>query len=259
MAVDLVYKVGNTSESENHSELRYSIRSAERYFKDLRHIYIIGYKPNWLECTESTQKEHKLYHIPLEDCYTHNKDANLINKLIVACTHKELSKKFLNMSDDYFFIKEMSEKDFEMPLINKKITDVIKAKLINGGKLTKWELRLQKTINLLLSKNLPGDCYETHCPQMINSELYIRILLNYDYGTDNGMCGNTLYFNTLKGSYRSVEEISLLRIENKYLILNQLVANANKFNLINFTGSAYNLIMKQYLEQAFTIKSFCEI
>ena len=100
MKVDLVYKIGSKCDWSNYEELRYSIRSAMENFEDLGKIYIIGNSPEWID------KNHVIY-IPCEDPYKRNKDANLINKLILACSNERLSNSFVNMSDDMFFLKNI--------------------------------------------------------------------------------------------------------------------------------------------------------
>lgn len=239
MSVDLVYKVGSISH-DNYKELRYSIRSCKRHFKDLNNIYIVGTKPNWLE---------NVKHIKLDDCYTHNKDANLINKLIIACFDKEITKNFLNMSDDYFMLQDLRKEDFMKAMYDDKVIAVMNTP---GKKLTKWELRLQRTLHTLSGKGLPIHCYETHCPQMIDRDVYPGVVMNYDYGEANGMCGNTLYFNTIKAESKQLDENSLIRLETKLLNLKDLEALiTSKKQLMNYTVNSYNAVLEQYLATRF--------
>lgn len=251
MKIDLVYKVGKGNEDADHFELRQSIRSAVKHFKDLGNIYIVGYKPSWLI---------NVKHIELGDPYTHNKDGNLINKILLACYDENLSSNFLNMSDDYFFLRDMDWKYCATIYHNEKSVDVINKKKKGElpGKLTKWERRVEKTLNVLRSKGLPDKCFETHTPQPLNKILYPQILLNYDYGVEDGMCGNTLYFNTLKEESQ-VLPIDFIRLEHKELDIEVLKKVIGESSFLNYTVTSYNHIMNQYLKDRFPDKSIYEI
>lgn len=245
---DLVYKVGIGNEADNWLELRHSIRSAKRHFKDLNNIYIVGHKPNWLN---------NVIHVNLSDPYTHNKDANLINKLIRACLCPDLTQKFINMSDDYFFLKDMTADDFARPTVNNKVLETMATP---GKKLTKWELRLKRTVDVLGIKGLPVNCYETHGPQLLDKTLFPQILLDYDYGEGNGMCGNTLYFNTLKADYKHFDASTFTRLEDKKLTINEIdVLLDDKKQLFNYTINCYNHVMQQFLAQKFPDRTVYEI
>lgn len=242
--IDLVYKVGNTSEGENYNELRYSIRSAVRHFKDLGIVYIIGTKPSWLE---------GIKHIELSDCYTSNKDANLINKLILTCCDSNLSDQFLNMSDDFFFLQDIDSQFFKVPIHNNNIID-----FKPDHTLTKWERRLQRTIDVLKSKNLPTNCYDIHVPQLIDKQLYPKIMFNYDYGFGEGYCGNTLYFNSINEQGKSIEEHTLQRFETKLLNVNDIENAVRNKLLLNYTVSSFNSVMQSFLQNKFNEKSCYE-
>lgn len=252
--IDLVYKLGSKPEGEDYSELRYSIRSAFRHFKDIGHIFIIGMKPRWLDTSNYAT------YIPLDDPYTHNKDANLINKLIIACNEKKVSEKFLNMSDDMFFLKDLKREFFETAYYNNKVIETFEAKKKIGGRLTRWELRLERTLNVLKSKSLQANCYETHMPVMIDKNSYMRILLNYDYGEGNGMCGNTIYFNNVEEIVKIhlLEEL-LCRVEQKILDMNELQLQVKPNYLLNYTVNSYNEVIDQFLRARFNEPSKVEL
>ena len=94
--IDVVYKLGIGSKF-NNKELKYSLRSLKN-FKNLGTIYIVGEKPHWID-------KDIVVHIPASDPYAVNKDANLIQKLMLACNDFNLSEYFLNFSDDQLILK----------------------------------------------------------------------------------------------------------------------------------------------------------
>jgi hypothetical protein len=250
--IDLVYKVGTSSQGENYSELRHSIRSAVRHFKDLGQIYIIGFKPGWLDAS-------RIVHIPLSDPYKNCKDANLISKLILACYDKSLSSRFLNMSDDYFFLQDCDVSFFEIARYSEEVLKIIEKKKLEGKVLSKWERRVEASCNALKVRGYEAKCFDVHMPVLIDKELYPKTLLSYDYGVDNGYCGNTLYFNSIKVKTEALEVNDLVRLIDKILDINELQTFIGSKRLLNYTISSYNLLIENYLRDKFTEKSVYEI
>src|SRR5690606_1501725 len=122
---------------------------------------------------------------PFPDPYKKNKDANLINKILFACSIPGISQTFLNFSDDQYVLKPVSE--FLTPGSNHLHKPDSKAK---------WHLRMNRTLDALGKAGYSTNCFEAHCPYPINKSLYQKVLM-YNYGEGRGMCGNTLYFNTV--------------------------------------------------------------
>src|ERR1035438_10130107 len=112
MKVDVVYKLGSGSDN-NNDELRYSLRSLSK-FRDLGKVYIVGYKPDFIQ---------NVIHIPMEDIFKSNKDANLIEKLSAAAKCPDISDCFLNMSDDQIFLAEFFYEDFIIPYFDNLVSN----------------------------------------------------------------------------------------------------------------------------------------
>lgn len=181
---DVVYVVGKDSEWGDHEELRYSIRSVAKHFLDLGKIYIVGHLPDWTN-------EEEVIHLKLNDPYKDNKDANLINKVIWACFDPNLSQKFVRMSDDQYFLKDLSLADFKNPY---NLED-LKGKNYPPGK---YFRRQDRTCRVLQNHELDTLNYDTHMPVVIDKTMFPRVMLNYDYGNLIGYCINTLYFNSVE-------------------------------------------------------------
>jgi len=93
---DFVYILGRGSKWGNN-ELRYSLRSLE----NVPHgrVFIVGYLPPWVQ---------NVTHIKAHDIGS-NKIINAQHKLRLACEHAEVSKEFVLMNDDFFFLKPTKE------------------------------------------------------------------------------------------------------------------------------------------------------
>lgn len=90
----LLYILGTGSKWDNN-EIRYSLRSAEKYFKHSK-VFIVGERPAWLQNIE---------HIEAIDPYD-NKLKNSIHKLHAAVQEERLPQRFVLMNDDFYFAKE---------------------------------------------------------------------------------------------------------------------------------------------------------
>ena len=94
---DVLYILGTGSRWKDN-ELRYSLRSVERYMPHKR-VVIVGERPGWLR---------DVTHIPARDPTPGRKQYNSINKLGVALASGELGSGFVLMNDDFFILKPVS-------------------------------------------------------------------------------------------------------------------------------------------------------
>lgn len=241
--IDVVYKLGTGCDWGDFDELRYSLRSLSN-FKDLGKVFIVGHDPFWTK---------NVIHIPSTDSYRSNKDGNLISKIILACTHEDLSEQFINFSDDQFLIEPVTKQDFEFPIIENKHIE-----FGSGKKINKWQRRLRRTIEALKEKGHRYDCYESHVPVMLNKSDYPTILFSYPYGEDIGMCGNTLYFNS-KGIVGRKNRVIMSRLDRKFSSQSELKRFIGKAKFLNVVGRHVNETFKQYLKNKFPKKSVYEI
>jgi hypothetical protein len=99
--MDVVYILG-TGSLVNNLELKYSIRSLEKYMRDLRRVYVVGE-----ECPHLPNVEHVFMQDPTKEGW---KNAYL--KIKRACELQELSSEFLLMNDDFFLTKPMTGADW---------------------------------------------------------------------------------------------------------------------------------------------------
>lgn len=241
MKTDVVYKLGSGS-LYNNKELLYSLRSLSN-FKDLGNVYIIGFKPNWIK---------NVIHIPAIDVLTSNKDGNLIFKLLMACYQPDITESFLNMSDDQIFLKECCLEDFKNPFYNNNLYEFRKDKRLN-----RWQNRLQATQAVLQAKGLSFNCFESHIPTLLNKQLYIRAIAQYDYVNGRGLCGNTLYFNTLGIKGREIDDsVSLMNPALPTVEAIEKVCEKGKF--FNYTENSVNNQLFEFLDKKFPLKSLYE-
>ena len=100
---DVVYVLGRGSRWENN-EIRFSIRSVKKYFKDLRQVVIVGEKPAWAT---------NILHIEHSDNYVLTKDQIITEKLLAACSDPRVSSRFLFACDDKALLRPCRYADFD--------------------------------------------------------------------------------------------------------------------------------------------------
>tara|TARA_R110001599_G_scaffold162606_8_gene351933 strand:+ start:373 stop:1113 length:741 start_codon:yes stop_codon:yes gene_type:complete len=239
--VDIVIPLGMEGMGWNDNELRYALRSIEKNFKDLGQVWIIGYQPSWLV---------NVKYVRALDPYRHNKDANLINKILLACTQDELSENFLFTSDDHFIMKPVSAEWFEKPLMDNR-----QAKFDRNKKLNRWQQRLARTEDACLARSCPSNCYEAHIPYMFNKKLYPHHMLQFDYGEGIGYTLASPYYNSIKPKFRLPEENTVARVNHKVKSRQELDDLVNDKMFFNYSTHAFDDIIKTFLTERFTEKS----
>lgn len=171
--MDLVYVVGKAG-LWGHNELRFSIRSAEKFLKFDR-LFLVGYKPTFIN--------DKATHILIEDNQGH-KYKNVTQKVKYILDSKELSDEIIYMNDDFFLLKPYDPIPY---LWNKPIREWVQ----------KYPFYKGKYYNNIceLYKNFPdGKFFETHFPIVYNREkakfvikkykLEITLMLRSHYGNE---------------------------------------------------------------------------
>jgi len=177
--IDAVYPLSNESRWQDN-ELRYSLRSVEKNLVGLGRVFIIGHKPAWLTGT---------IHIPATDPNRHNKDANIIDKLILAC-RAGVSDRFLFCSDDQLILvptKAADLRPYHIGCLKKK-----PPQFWGGGR---WKRGLRRTYDLLQARHAQTFHYDAHVPQPMDRHEFAEIMGGIDYHAGDGYAVNTLFFN----------------------------------------------------------------
>lgn len=153
--IDVVYALGTGSKWDDN-ELRYSLRSLEKYCINLGRVFIVGHKPDW--CTN-------VIHIPYDDWNkghpeyrkrkgkTGGKDGNIIRKILAACKREDLSERFLKASDDQCFLRPIDAAT--MPALHYR-------PLKEKEKLGNWQKRLDRTRIYLEGLGISGFHCDAH-------------------------------------------------------------------------------------------------
>jgi len=155
--MDIIYPLIKTN--NDNLEFRYSLRSL-KYFK-YDNIYIIWYKPKWIK---------NIIHIPYND--NKRKGLNVIDKFNIACNDERISKNFVWMNDDFFFLKEIETIPyFKLWNLKEYIKHLEKSWI-------KWNNYYQAMKDIL--KFFPKwENFDTHTPIVYNKDKFKQILEKY--------------------------------------------------------------------------------
>ena len=158
------------------NELRYSLRSLEENFPNMGRVYVVTeILPKWLK---------NVVHLQAKDVHTRNKDANLIDKVLLAC-RSGVSQTFLRLSDDQCLLQPWNG------------LDVWHMGSADVNKRGKWWRRCQRTCSYLKAQGRPVLYYDCHCPFPVDRDTFIQVAEDAPYQEPPGMSINTMYFNSI--------------------------------------------------------------
>lgn len=191
--IDVVYPLGNGSRWKNN-ELRYSLRSIEKYLSGFRNVYIIGEKPSFLQ---------NVIHIPYPDKHQ-IPDRNIMEKVLQACNHPYVSDPFIFFNDDHYLLSPFQADQFPY-----YYEGTLKQKQEKRG-LDGYGLRLKNTYEYLKSKNLPILCYDIHTPILYRKQAFIDHVASVPWDTTkHGFVLKSLYANAIKAEGVELKDLKL--------------------------------------------------
>lgn len=239
MKRDLVYVLGKGSTWDNN-EIRFSIRSVEKYLKNYGNIYIVGENPGFLN---------GIIHIPYPDeLGPDNADGNITRKLIRACHEKELSDIFLKMNDDYLIVNPIDANKIK-PLHKGHLKDLPEKYFTRNH----WRKRLGRTRDILLQKKLTTKHFDYHAPIPINKNNFPEIVSQFDYETGIGYTTRSIYGNVAYPNARLLTNEKKIIFRHRTLAEIEEIASSTTF--IAYNDNGLNKDLKAFLYQRFPEKS----
>ena len=235
--VDVIYAIGPGSVWDDN-ELRYSLRSLQKYAQNLGRVFVVGEKPEWLTGVE---------HIPMDDAYKCNKDANLIDKVRAAIAGG-CSERFIFASDDQCLLAP---------------TWLSGLPAYYSGDLTtkqdwgegKWWARMKATRDYLTAKGLSTRNYDTHVFQPHSAKEFERVASEAPYGDGAGLCINTLAINGNPKAETSPISGTKLSIENDGWDAEKIRQGAIGKIHLGYNNAGLTPALKQFLTERFPEKS----
>jgi len=239
--MDVVYPLSNMSKDRDDFELRYSLRSIWAYQSWVKNVYLIGHKPKWAK---------NVIHVPCPDPYKYCKDANIINKLILACTLPDLSDSFIVNSDDQLFLRPVTEEEVLVPLLQNPC-QMAEYRMKAGA--NSWHRRVLDSIHYCHLNKAPEWVFQSHIPYAVNKLNYIQTMCSLPWARGNGLVTH-IYFNfsdTMWGTPPKEPTGYTARIKSNLSCNTIQKALIPGFTYLNFNNDGLSLGMKEYLQQRF--------
>ncbi len=244
--LDLVYILKPT---DNNLELRYSLRSIEK-FCTFRRVWFVGYQPKWTQgvgfvATEQNGSKYK----------------NSTLNVVTACQCADISSEFVLMNDDFYAVRKVDGWHQTCNVCRGTIDAAIEQYKAERRP-SNWMQGFAYTkalLTLLGSKNFYN--FEVHMPLIINKQRFLSMLehplIEWFRQTDNVLMKRSLYQNLYCDTEpRVIEDVKLKkgedltwsRLESGWLsVFDGVISNA-EYPLIN-----------QYLKTEFPDKSRFEV
>lgn len=235
---DIVIPLGSGSRFDNW-ELRMALRSIERHIRHCGRIFIVSPQPpEWLCNVEVIIKG---------DPYKHNKDANIIEKLLAAAADERLSDDFIFWSDDQVALQDIDCRGL-LPVYNSRCRDDFTGSNI-------WHQRMRNTFDYLAKhgRKLQWN-WESHTPQKMNKTLFCQLMSSSDYRIAPGLGVNTLYFGLLNTAPQLLQEHVKYTLERAITL--EALPEDKLFSGYNDTALQGN--WQYLLEQRFCKRSYFE-
>lgn len=165
--MDLVYLVRNGDKNE---DLRVSLRSIAKYKPDFDNIWIVGYKPSWVNDNVGYVETGNPNRLAWK---------NARDNLVIACQTDEISEDFILMNDDFVLTKPIKSWTKSINKVMNTFEDQIK--YYNDIKLTSnYTKAFSNCVDLI--KKLSGKRkiynYERHAPMIINKKKFLDLYNN---------------------------------------------------------------------------------
>jgi len=185
--IDVVYPLGNGSPNSDN-ELRYSIRSLEKFGRNYKDIYIIGKFPHW--------GNQRIKHFGFKE--TKTKALNILDKIYFACNVPEISDMFLYINDDHILLKETDLSKYPYYYNDDDAKSIIESRPISDN----YRKIIEESINNKHYKHY----FDIHTPMLIDKKQFFELYNNVNFaGSLEGLLVKSMYcgYNYIYGVEKS--------------------------------------------------------
>lgn len=203
--MDIVYVLGRGSHFHN-LELRYSLRSLEKFITNFSTVYVVGERPDWLS-------EHAI-HLPYPDRWA-CKERNIMEKIELACHLPQVSERFLQVHDDYFALQPC-----EAGEVKSYASGTLEALAGQIAAANTYRRSVENTAQVLKERGLSTHHFDIHVPFSYEKQKFVEAMYRYDWEKPAGYVVTSLYANTV-----GIPPVPLrdVKLQNPYLPLRGVV------------------------------------
>ena len=257
--MDILYLIGKGSQC-NDWELRFSLRSIEKYCKNVGRIFVVGHCPNWL--SDEVIKIKK----PILPSFDNNdKNKNIYRDLLYAVENSDIgvndNGEFLISMDDHFYCRETDFNNYPFYVkdyLYRKCRHMLPEIFEEGFMAEDYQHLLVSTSNFLKSKGLSNINFTLHRNMHMNryiieqmKELNDEIFNNDDIFVEGAAVALNYRYTKHPFDYVICEDIKVNEVKQIEKILkdeNSHVFSTNDFKLFSplfiFLCKLYNIPSK---------------
>jgi len=142
-------------------ELRYLLRSLDKFFNEDYEVWIVGNLPDWIQ---------NVKHIPHQKVVITNSGAtyDAVSKLKLYIDSIESPDQFLRMYDDVYLTGARTVKQMQITRYLFTNEELISGEFVSGGIV--WRDQVFRSTDAVISLGYPGYMTETHCPEVFEKE-----------------------------------------------------------------------------------------
>ena len=238
--IDVVYPIANMSKGRDDFELKYSLRSLMLQ-NWVGNVYLIGHRPKLAE---------SVIHIPCGDPYIACKDANIINKIMVACAAPGISKTFMVNSDDQYFLKAVDVEDLYPVLEDPCRLSEFKARTgVNC-----WYKRVIDTVRGCVNEGFPDWIFQSHIPYLVDKQDYIPAMAQIPWGRSTGFTTHAYLNMTYKFHPTKEAKGRTLRVKGR-MDEAEFRKTVKQATFLNHNDAGLTPLVKNFLEEYFPVPS----
>ncbi len=233
--IDIVYVLGKGSKWQDN-ELRYSLRSVEKYLSDYRNVYVIGECPEWAQ---------NVIHIEYEDTHK-NRESRIALKVLRSCQEQSISNRFLFMNDDHFFLSECSAVTFPY---YKKMHLQDEASIPNLNHV--YKTSINNTIEVLLEKGFGTHNFDIHTPIVYYKDKFKDVFDLYDWDKQYSYVVKSIYANSVGVHGTHMDDCKIMKQQTEtelaYILLSR--------KIFSISDGAINASLKKTMDRIYPLPS----
>lgn len=211
----------------NGDEIRFSVRSVEKFFDGEAKCTIIGDRPPWFggHCITQKRSPNSTHHRGFRDT---------LAKLWTAANSPEVDFGFVWMMDDIYFMKKFSFEQISAPM----------AESFHNASGNTWQLLKKQTMEVLSALGHTTHDYATHLPHYVEREK-IKAMFDAFNLHDRILIWEILYGNT----YRESPHRSRPFLTRLYTPISSKteIPFLTEASVMNHTASAWNEYLRRFL------------
>ena len=210
-------------------EIRFSIRSVNKFFDGKALCTIVGDRPPWwnghvINCPRIPPGPNRGFN-------------DMVNKMVTISSHPEVHSQFVWMMDDIYFLKPVTLAELSLP----------RAILYREARGNSWSRRKSNTMRLLREKNRPNHDYATHLPHVAEKAKLATIVEEFDL-RNNCVLWECLYGNTYRPRPYSVKPF-FARLTDPSASVTTIAERCHRASVMNHLAQCFTPEMRQFLSE----------